>query len=121
MKRWPLVVLISVAVIIVLSPGIVGHLAEENLDENLSWLAEENEDIVITSEQFDRGWFTSEGRHRVTLKRGSLLEVLSVEQNPGLGSLPSLVIDTRLDHGLVPLSSMGREQGSLKPSLASSV
>ena len=121
MKRWPLIVLISLAVIVFLSPGIVGHLAEKNLDENLSWLESENDDIVITSEQFDRGWFTSEGRHRVTLRSGSLLEVLTVAKNPGLGSIPSLVIDTRLDHGLVPVTSLGREQGSLMPSLASSV
>lgn len=121
MKRWPIVLLISLAVIVFLSPGIIGHLAEKNLDENLSWLEAENDDIVITAEQFDRGWFTSAGRHRVTIKGGSLLEVLTSEENAGSGGLPSLLIDTRLDHGLLPLSSLGREQGSLKPSIASSV
>lgn len=121
MKRWPVVLLISLAVIVFLSPGIIGHLAEKNLDENLSWLEAENDDIVITVEQFDRGWFTSAGRHRVTIKDGSLFAVLTTEENPGSGSMPSLVIDTRLDHGLLPLSSLGRKHGSLKPSLASSV
>ena len=121
MKRWPIILLISLALIVVVSPGIVGQFAEKNLDENLSWLQAENDDIIITAETFDRGWFTSEGRHRITLKSGSLLAFSGVGVDPPAGRLPSLVIDTRLDHGLVPLGSLGREQGSLMPSLASSV
>lgn len=121
MKRWPIILLITLAVIVFLSPGIIGHLAEKNLDENMSWLEEENADIVITSEQFDRGWFTSEGRHRVTVKGGTLFDMLDVEENAGADNTPSLIIDTRLDHGLVPITSMGREEGSLVPGLANTV
>ena len=121
MKRWPIILLLSLAVIVFLSPGIVGRLAEKNLDENLNWLEAENDDIAITAEQFQRGWFTSDGRHRVTLKNGALLEMLATAENPANDGVPSLIIDTRLDHGLVPLTSLGREQGSLKPSIASSV
>lgn len=126
MKRWPIVLLILLALIIVVSPGIVGQMAESNLDDSLSWLDAENDDFTITAESFDRGWFTSEGRHRITLKNGALLEVLGGDfgldgQNSNGARLPSLIIDTRLDHGLVPLTSMGREKGSLLPGLASSV
>lgn len=121
MKRWPIVLLIAIAVLIFLTPGIVGRLAEKNLDQTLSWLEEENDDIAITSELFDRGWFTSEGRHRVTAKNGALLEVFATTDNAGNGEQPSLLIDTRLDHGLVPITSLGREEGSLTPGLASSV
>lgn len=121
MKRWPIVLLISLAVIVFLSPGIIGHLAEKNLDENLQWLEAENDDIVITTELFDRGWFTSAGRHRIRVTDGSLFEVLGAYGNRAGGGLPSLIIDTRLDHGLVPLTSLGREHGSLVPSIASSV
>ena len=35
--------------------------------------------------------------------------------------LPVLVINTRLDHGLIPVASMSREQGSLAPGLGSAV
>ena len=35
--------------------------------------------------------------------------------------LPVLVINTRLDHGPIPVSSMGREKGSLAPGLGSAV
>lgn len=121
MKRWPIIALLSIAVLVFLSPGIVGRLAEKNLDDNLTWLEEENDAIVITSEQFNRGWFTSEGRHRITMRDSSLFQVLAPDANPGDKAPPSLIVDTRLDHGLVPITSMSREEGSLKPGLASSV
>ncbi len=121
MKRWPVVLLLSLAVIVFLSPGIVGHLAEKSLDENLSWLEAENDDLVITSLQFDRGWFTSEGRHRVTLKDGSLFDSLDLDGGKNHAGPASLIIETRLDHGLLPLASLGREEGSLEPGLGSSV
>ena len=121
MKRWPVIALLGVAMLVFLSPGIVGRLAEKNLDDNLAWLEEENDTLVITSEQFDRGWFTSEGRHRITIRDDSLFQVLAPDGNPGDKERPSLIIDTRLDHGLVPITSMAREEGSLKPGLASSV
>jgi uncharacterized protein YdgA (DUF945 family) len=121
LKRWPIIALLGVAMLVFLSPGIVGRLAEKNLDENLAWLEEENDTIVITSEQFDRGWFTSEGRHRITIRDDSLFQVLAPDGSSGDKERPSLIIDTRLDHGLVPITSMAREEGSLKPGLASSV
>jgi len=120
-KRWPIILLISLAVIVFVSPGIVGHLAEKNLDDNLSWLEAENDDLVITAEKFDRGWFTSAGRHRVAIKNGSFLAILTAAENPARRGLPSLLIDTRLDHGVLPFTSLAREQGTLQPSIASSV
>jgi uncharacterized protein YdgA (DUF945 family) len=107
--------------LVFLSPGIVGRLAEKNLEDNLAWLEEENDAIVITSEKFDRGWFTSEGRHRITIRDHALFQAWAPDGRPGDNKPPSLIIDTRLDHGLVPITSMGREEGSLKPGLASSV
>lgn len=121
MKRWPIVLLISLAVVVFLSPGIIGHLAEKSLDENLNWLEAENDDIVISTEKFDRGWFSSAGQHRVTIKEGSMLATLTARENPAQNGLPSLIIDTRLDHGVFPLTSLARDEGTLKPSIASSV
>lgn len=119
MKRWIVILLITLAVILLLSPGVVGRLAERNLDENLGWIEQESDDIVVTSEGFDRGWFTSEGRHRVSLREDSLLAGLGDARDAS--TEPTLVIHTRLDHGLVPFTSMQRERGSLRPGLASSV
>ena len=120
MNRWFVALMITLAVIILVSPGIVGRLAEKSVEENLDFVASENDEVVITTESFDRGWFTSEGRHRIELRDGA---VGAVSENDAAehDRVPSLIIDTHIDHGLIPLTSMSRDSGSLKPGLASAV
>ena len=120
MNRWFVALMITLAVIILVSPGIVGRLAEKSVEENLDFVASENDEVVITTESFDRGWFTSEGRHRIELRQGA---VGAVSENDAAGHdrVPALIIDTHIDHGLIPLTSMSRDSGSLKPGLASAV
>lgn len=122
MKRWFVVLLVLLAVLVLVTPGIVGRLTEKSLGENLAWPASENSGIEIRMERFDRGWFTSEGRHRVTLSSGTLREAgENFRQANGYEELPSLVVDTRLDHGLLPVGSLTRDSGSLAPGLASTL
>jgi uncharacterized protein YdgA (DUF945 family) len=47
--------------------------------------------------------------------------LLALAQVNGITELPTLIIDTHLDHGIVPVSSVGREKGSLAPGLGSAV
>ncbi|MFQ6006996.1 MAG: YdgA family protein [Woeseia sp.] len=120
MKRWLVILLIVLAVIILVSPGIVGRLAEKSVEENLEFATGESDEFVVTTERFERGWFTSEGRHRIELREGTIRSTIE----EGLGrqaGVPSLIIDTHVDHGLVPVTSMSRDAGSLKPGLASTV
>jgi len=121
-KKGIVILLVVVALIVIVSPGIVGRIAEKSVDENLQWAAEKNEDIVVTSERFARGWFSSEGQHRVEIRDPNVREVLlglvGVED---LDGFPALIIDTRLDHGLIPIASMTRDKGSLAPGLGSAV
>jgi uncharacterized protein YdgA (DUF945 family) len=121
-KRWLVAVLVLLALIIIVSPGIVGRLAEKSLDENIDWVASENPEVSISTERFERGWFTSEGRHRVVFSGGAFHDVAVLySDSAGSPDLPTLVIDTRIDHGLVPVSSMSRESGSLMPALANTI
>ena len=120
MNRWLVAVLVTLALIVLVSPGIVGRLAEKSVEENLNLAAGENDDIVVTTESFDRGWFTSEGRHRIELRQGALHSVF-VGQGDASNAIPALVVDTHVDHGLLPLSSLARDVSSLKPGLASTV
>ena len=106
MKKSVVALLVVLALVVLISPGIIGRLAEKSVDDNLNWAVSESEQVIVTSTGFDRGWFTSEGQHRVELRD----EVL-----------PALIIDTRLDHGLIPVSSMARAHGSLMPGLGSAV
>ena len=104
MKRWLVVLLVVLAVVVLVSPGIVGRMAEKNLEENIEWAEREGGGIEFQTESFDRGWFTSEGRHRVVLSTAAFREVAAkYQEKTGNDKLPSLIIDTRLDHGLVPI------------------
>jgi len=121
-KKGIVVLLVVIALIVLVSPGIIGRIAEESVDENLQWAADENEEIVVTSERFDRGWFSSEGRHRIEIRdpdvQAAIQELVGGDTADGF---PSLIIDTRLDHGLISVTSMTREKGSLTPGLGKGV
>ena len=117
MKKGVIALLLALALIILVSPGIIGKLAERRVNENLEWAATKSGHLVVTSSGFDRGWFSSEGQHRVALGDGMILAAMISEGE----DIPVLVINTHLDHGLVPLASMAREGGSLAPGLGSAV
>ncbi len=122
MKKSFVFLLLALALVVLVSPGIVGKLAEQSMDDNLDWAANESREFSVTSQGFDRGWFSSEGRHRIELNDGDVRDVLNVLfQDSGYSGIPALIIDTRIDHGLVPVSSMGRSQGSLAPGLGSAI
>jgi len=116
-KKGVIALLLTLALIILVSPGIIGKLAEQSVGENLDWAASESGELVVTSSGFDRGWFSSEGQHRVALGDGAIRAAMVSEGE----DIPVLVIDTHLDHGLFPLTSMAREGGSLAPGLGSAV
>lgn len=120
MKKSLVAVLVILAIIVIVSPGILGRMAEKSVDENLNRAAEQQGDIVVSSDNFDRGWFSSEGQHRIEVKGGNLGLMLT-EVTPAGESLPVLVIDTHIDHGLIPLSSLSGENGSLAPGLGRAV
>ena len=121
-KKGIVVLLVFLAVVVLVSPAIVGRLAEQSMDENLNWAASESGDVKVTSERFARGWFSSEGQHRIELQDGDLLTALQALAGPiSAGDLPVLIINTRLDHGLIPVTSMARDKGSLAPGLGSAV
>lgn len=122
MKRWLVILLVLLALVILVSPGIVGRLAEQNMEGNIEWAESESPGVNITTESYDRGWFTSEGKHRVVLEGGQFRDATEkYSEATGNPELPSLIIDTRFDHGLVPLTSLSRDAGSLAPALASTV
>ncbi len=120
MNRWFIAALITLALVFLVSPAIVGRLAERSVEENLNFAAGKSDEIVITTESFERGWFTSEGRHRIELGAGEIRSTIE----GGLTDrqdIPSLIIDTHIDHGPLPITAISRDYGSLKPGLASTV
>lgn len=122
MKRSIVFILVAAAVVVLVSPGIIGRLAERSVDRNLQWAAEQDDDIVVTSERFDRHWFSSQGRHRIEIRDPARQQAIRALLGAGAGDgFPTLVIDTHLDHGLIPVTSVGRDHGSLAPGLGRGV
>lgn len=122
MKKGLVVVLVVLAIVVLVSPAIVGRIAEDSISENLDWAARESGEVTVTTESFTRGWFSSEGRHRIELEDGDLLLAVQSLIGPTTADeLPVLVVDTQLDHGLIPVTSMSREKGSLAPGLGSAI
>jgi uncharacterized protein YdgA (DUF945 family) len=121
-RKSIVVLLVIAAVVVLISPGIIGRIAEESVDSNLQWAADENDGIVVTAERFDRNWFSSHGRHRVEIHDQELRDALATlaGRDPRDGD-PALIIDTRIDHGLIPVTSVGRAEGSLAPGLGRGV
>jgi uncharacterized protein YdgA (DUF945 family) len=121
-KKGVVVILVLLAAIVLVSPAIVGRLAEQSMDENLNWAASESGELSVTSEYFNRGWFSSAGQHRIELRDGQLKTAVQNVSGPlPDGDMPVLLVNTRLDHGLIAVSSMSRNKGSLTPGLGSAV
>ena len=121
-KKSIVVLLVIAAVIVLVSPGIIGRIAEESVDHNLQWAADENQGFALTSALFDRGWFSSQGRHSIEIRDAEIRDALATlaGREPDDGN-PTLIIDTHIDHGLVPVTSIGRAEGSLAPGLGRGV
>ena len=117
-----LALLIGLAVLILVSPGLIGRLAERSSDENIRVGTVENDEVVVSAQVFQRGWFTTEGEHRIEFKDGAFAgqyrALLGLAPD---APLPALIINTRVDHGVIPVSSMGREHGSLRPGLGDAI
>ncbi len=122
MKKGVVIALVALALVVLVSPGLIGRLAERSVDESIRAGTVENEDIIVSAEIFERGWFTTEGQHRVELKDGTAAEQLRgfLGLYPG-DELPVFIVTTRIDHGLIPLGAIGREDGSLAPGLGDAV
>ena len=124
MKKGIAFGLIAVIIIVLVSPGVVGRMAENIVEQNSAYTASSvsNSGMSYTSESFERGWFVSNSVDRMGIAdptvQAQLVEALGLSSPD---ELPTMVIRTRLDHGLVPVTSLGREGGSLAPALSSTV
>lgn len=122
MNKGIIALFVVLALLVLVSPGLVGMLAEKSVDEQIEWAELENQDIVITAERFDRGWFSSEGRHRIELKESNNALGANSLLVPFFGhTAPTLIVDTRLNHGPIALASIGDEKASLSPGLGEAV
>lgn len=112
MKRWFVAVLLLAAVVLLLSPGLIGLITERQVETHLQKTASAGSGQA-TTERFERHWFASEGLHRVPLDSPQLRELIQllVPSAPPLLPPATLLIETEMQHGLLPA-------GSFVPALA---
>ncbi len=123
MKRWLLAGLLGLAILLFLAPGIIGMLAERSLEQQLAQNSRMSPEYVVRELDFERGWFNSAGRHRVPLADPALAQFIAL-LTPGAGyplQAPALIIETRLEHGLVALGNAPHDASALIPALANGV
>ena len=53
MKKWLVAVLVIVALLVLIAPGIVGRLAEQNIEENIDWAESDSPGVMIETERFE--------------------------------------------------------------------
>ena len=121
MKKSVVAGLVLLALVVIISPGLMGYLAERSVDKQLEWAADDSQEIVISASGFDRGWFSSEGEHRVEFANTGPGAALREQLGFAATGTPALIINTRLDHGLIPVTSMNRDEGSLMPGLGRAI
>ena len=120
-KKGIVILLVIAALVVLITPGIIGRLAEESFDQNLEMAVTESEDVVVSSLGFVRGWFTSEGQHRIELRDVKDPRPVGGAVDSDMRFVDALIVTTRIDHGLIPVTSMARDEGSLAPGLGSAV
>ncbi len=122
MKKWVLALFLGLALVVLISPGLIGHFAERSVDESIRAGTVESDDVVVSALKFNRGWFTTEGQHRIEFRdSGTTDKLRQLAGLPPDAPLPVLVITTRIDHGIIPVTSMNREDGSLAPGLGDAI
>jgi uncharacterized protein YdgA (DUF945 family) len=108
--------LVALAVLLLVSPGVIGLITERSLEESIEQVGIETPEITISTENFKRGWFTSVGRHRIELSdRARFPELANFVDQAGYTGMPALILESYIDHGVVPLSL---DDGSLQPGIA---
>jgi uncharacterized protein YdgA (DUF945 family) len=121
-KKWVVALFLGLALVVLISPGLIGRLAERSVDENIRSGTVESDDVVVSALNFDRGWFTTEGQHRIEFKEsGATDRFRQLMDLPPDAPLPVLVVTTRIDHGIFPVASMNREDSSLAPGLGDAI
>ena len=122
MKRWIVALLVVAAVFVLIIPGLVGHLAEKDIEENVDAISDAASSIDIETEVYRRGWFRSAGIHRIEFNdRDAFPGLGHFVDSAGYASMPALVFDSEIHHGILPLGLLGEDGASIGPGVVSLV
>ncbi len=113
------VALIFLVLLLLVIPGAVGLVAENQFRKLSSNLDTESTGLKLIVEDYRRGWFSSRAQYRLSPEYPELEGYLrqGFDSFPGW---PSVVIEAEIIHGPLLLGALGRDDGSRAPAIAQS-
>ncbi len=117
MKKFVIVVIVFLTLLLLVVPGAVGLLAENQFRDLSSNLNNETPGLRLVIEDYRRGWFSSRASYRLRPDYPDLESHLSSDLDKFAG-LPSLIIEAEIIHGPIPFAALGREAVSYVPAIA---
>jgi len=122
LNRWIVALLVAAALFVMVAPGLVGRLAERDLQVAVERAGESSPEVTISTENYRRGWFQSAGRHRIEFSdRLAFPGLARFVDDAGYDNMPALVFDSEIHHGLLPNSAFGEEASALAPGVVNLV
>ena len=113
-------ILIPLALVIfIIAPGVTGFLVESSIEKAETGYGQalEKGPFKLVDNSFDRGWFSSEQSIELDLTDPEFASILHlIGGHTDDSDLPSLVVDTKATHGVIPLASPAH--GGLRPAIA---
>lgn len=119
MSKLLKIVLPLALLVFVLAPGVTGFLVESKIEEMEGGYEQviQKGPFRLVGSDFQRGWFSSEQTVQIDVTDPDILGLLhTLGGKTGVTDLPSLVIETTANHGVIPLASPAK--GGLKPAVA---
>lgn len=119
MRKLLFFLLLGFVGLLLAAPWFFGSFAERRIESGLSRNATTGPAVAIVTDEYRRRWFSADSRHRIVLTDSDLIAgIRNLTGTDGFGDQPALIIDTHIDHGPVPFTSLEREDGSLSPALS---
>lgn len=119
MKKAIVVVLLILILLLLAVPGAVGIVAENQFRTLSSNLESDVPGFKLVLEDYQRGWFSSRARYRLSFRHPAMETALR-EQLEEFEALPTLINEAEIFHGPVPFAALGRDGASLAPVVARS-
>ena len=118
MKKLLFFLVLGLFVVLLAAPWFLGSFTERQIEERLDAGARTQPGVAVFTEEYRRRWFSSDSRHRIVVTDHRLGEALrELAGGEAFADEPAIVIETRIEHGPLPLGV----DGSLRPGLSRAV
>ncbi len=119
MSRLVKIAAVLALLVFIIVPGVTGFLVESSIEKAETGYGQaiNSGPFELVNDTFERGWFSSDQNLELKLTEPEVAAVLhAIGGHKGGAEVPSLLVDTKATHGVIPLASPSR--GGLRPAVA---